>query len=316
MTLIGCIALLALEEPPFCPHCLTFYFLPRFQQSRQNLDTTYLLFPFVRSCKIPPFSVCFMEMISVRKDVAQEQKERDDGEREWEKWKEQRSGRGGEISPAGADGATEWEEEVREWCGWNPKLTMPHVQLRLVMYTGHAVLFGLIVIDANMMTADMGTKYVIATTMRTLVALMPLRIGERPGMFTMVAISREAGKTLSATTAAYATMNNTTVDPSTNVRKPLPLDIHPRGWKVRHDKYASHFSGGRSRSPRLLPPETPRKAGPRRETHDPIVRLQSPATALVLLRFYLGCRGDTRCSHGTIHFFQFRVAACVELFLR
>ena len=78
-------------------------------------------------------------------------------------------------------------------------------------------MFGFSVIDTTMNTAGMDTKYISATTRRTLLALMPLRRGGRLGMATMVSALREAGKTSSATTAACATMHNTTVDSSTAV---------------------------------------------------------------------------------------------------
>ena len=58
------------------------------------------------------------------------------------------------------------------------------------------------VIDTSMNTADLGTKYLSATSRRTLVVLMPLYYGESHGVVTMVSASREAGKTSSATTAA------------------------------------------------------------------------------------------------------------------
>ena len=67
------------------------------------------------------------------------------------------------------------------------------------------LMFGFSVIDTTMNTAGMDTKYISATTRRTLLALMPLRPGERErerlGMAAMVSASREAGKTSSATTA-------------------------------------------------------------------------------------------------------------------
>ena len=66
--------------------------------------------------------------------------------------------------------------------------------------------FGLNVMDASMDTADVGTKYLNATTRRTLFAFMPLCFGESLRMATMVAASREAGNTASATTAAYVTI--------------------------------------------------------------------------------------------------------------
>ena len=78
-------------------------------------------------------------------------------------------------------------------------------------------MFGFTVIDTTMNTAGMDTKYINATTRRTLLALMPLRPRGRLGMAAMVSASREAGKTSSATTAACATMHNTTVDSSTAV---------------------------------------------------------------------------------------------------
>ena len=64
---------------------------------------------------------------------------------------------------------------------------------------------------------ETGTKYVNATTRRTLLALMPLCFGERLGMVTMVATPTEAGKAPSATTAAYVAMHNTTLDLSTAI---------------------------------------------------------------------------------------------------
>ena len=47
------------------------------------------------------------------------------------------------------------------------------------------------------------------------VGTLPFCFGERLGMVTMVGASREARRTSGATTAAYATMHSTTVDPST-----------------------------------------------------------------------------------------------------
>ena len=72
--------------------------------------------------------------------------------------------------------------------------------------------FGLNVIDTSANTADMGTKYVSATTRRTLLTLLPLYFGDSLGIVTTVAASREAGKTPNATTAAHATVHNTTED--------------------------------------------------------------------------------------------------------
>ena len=57
------------------------------------------------------------------------------------------------------------------------------------------------VINRCMNTADMGTKHLRATPTRILLVLMPLCYG---GVVTMVSASREAGKTSSATTPAYA----------------------------------------------------------------------------------------------------------------
>ena len=60
-------------------------------------------------------------------------------------------------------------------------------------------MFGLNVIDTN--TANIGTKYLSATTRRALLALMSLCFGEKLGIVTMVAASREDGKTSSAKSA-------------------------------------------------------------------------------------------------------------------
>ena len=57
-------------------------------------------------------------------------------------------------------------------------------------------LLGLNVVDTRMNTGDTGTKYLTVTQREgMLLALMPLCFGERLGMVTMVAASRDAGKT-------------------------------------------------------------------------------------------------------------------------
>ena len=85
---------------------------------------------------------------------------------------------------------------------------LKHVDMRHLWWqeSFRKTLFGLSVMDTSMDTADVGTKYLNATTRRTLFALMPLCFGERLRMGTMVAASREAGKTASTTTAAYVTI--------------------------------------------------------------------------------------------------------------
>ena len=55
--------------------------------------------------------------------------------------------------------------------------------------------------DTGMNTADMGTKYLSATTRTTLMALMPMCFGEMFGLVTMAFVSREAVKTSDVTTA-------------------------------------------------------------------------------------------------------------------
>ena len=53
------------------------------------------------------------------------------------------------------------------------------------------------------------TMYLSATTWSTLLVLMPMYLGERIGMVTMVAASREAGMTASAAIAACPTIQTT-----------------------------------------------------------------------------------------------------------
>ena len=71
------------------------------------------------------------------------------------------------------------------------------------------------VTDTSMHTTDTGTKSLRPTTKRTLVALMPLCFVESLGIVPMVVAWSEAGNSSSATTAAYATIHNATVDPTT-----------------------------------------------------------------------------------------------------